>query len=352
MSLKDASPPGIDQRHLHAQIADLEVEKRELELEIEQLLSDRDFAASEKVREAQMELEAILCDCNTIYGRIERTHDPHVGKEERSPAAARAIIQSIGNDAESALPPSYRRIKDVISPLLSQYGDLCHEERAIEDMVERELEKRERVAREKLESAEMELDSTQRIAVEIIGAMEQASGGDLDIGFWGRSGAASTSTTEPVAERPDVQLASLEQTSGTPAPPAGGYPHVAPTSIIRPPIHAEFTKLQVSIFQKYERGIEKALNSESNLVILQVPWPIFAPALSGYPTTNLEKGVFKQDAITHFFHMYIGWKGWDLRVGREAILQDWMFLLSQIPQSKRGGHMAATRTVAALHTLV
>src|SRR5258707_1779146 len=58
MAPKDASSPGVDEDDPYTQIGHLEAEKCELELKIEQLLQDRDFAAGDQVRQALLELEA------------------------------------------------------------------------------------------------------------------------------------------------------------------------------------------------------------------------------------------------------------------------------------------------------
>ena len=392
MPLKDNSSTRTNEVHLHAKIAGIEAEKRGMQLEIERLLAAGDIAATKRVRQAQIELETTLRNCRAIRAGIKQTSNCHIGKQERGrKTASAAIIQPIGGDAELGLSSSYQRTRDSIAYILSQYEDLCREERAIEDMVERELERRERVVREELESAELELEYTQRMAEEAIVAMEEANGWDPGFRPLAQLGAGYTNDT--VVEVPGTRLkpvsvnaVHLEQPSETLVLPSATDPPIAmqmpsayhfsiptfPTSFVSPvinpssfvhlptiapsnvvpPIHPSFTKLQVSIFEKYERMVGIALTSGSNLIIPQVPWPIFTHARSTYPTTDLTKKVFKPDAINHFFRMYICWKGWDLRVGRDALLQDWIFLLNQIPQSKPGGHRAASKTVAALRTLV
>jgi len=265
---------------------------------------------------------------------------------------------------------------------------VCREERYIEDTVERELERRERMARKKLESAEMGLEYTQRVIQEVFVAIEEANGGDP--GFRLPRRPAEAYTNDPVSDGPAIRSAPapFEESFGTYASSSASYLHVAPivpsanhfsdstlpvtlvspsinhaslkpSSVIvssnvgvTPSIRPAFTKLQVSTFEKYERMMSIALEVGPNLSIPQVPWPIFTPALSSYPTTDLTKKGFKPDAITRFFRTYIRWKGWDLSVGRDALLQDWTFLLCQIPQSKRGGHKAASKTVVALRTLL
>ena len=397
MHLEADLPIRTNEAHLHAQMADMEAEGCGMELETERLPADRDMVATEGVRLARMELEATLRSCRTTRARIDRTRDYPIGKQERVPQETSAFIQPIGGDAEPRSLSSHRRMQGSISYLSSQYEELCREERAIEDKVERELEKRERVARERLGSAEMELEEAKRMAEGAIVAMEEANGWVSGFRPWAQPGDRDGHADKLVLEGLGVGLTPvpvnavhLEQPSETLSmPPCATDPNVAPTAMqmpsphqfsippfpmsfispvinpasfvylpiiassnTQPPTHPSFTKLQVSIFEKYEWMVSVALNAGPNLIIPQVPWPILTRALSTYPTTDLTRKVFKPDAISHFFCMYICWKGWDEKVGRDALLEDWIFLLNQIPRSKPGGHRAAAKTVAALRTLV
>ena len=85
-------------------------------------------------------------------------------------------------DQESSSDHSGDDTSDEILPLLAQrYTDLCHERRTLQEEIEDRLERKERMAAERLRCAKIALETARQRAVEIVAALNEASGGDTKI---------------------------------------------------------------------------------------------------------------------------------------------------------------------------
>jgi hypothetical protein len=215
-------------------------QKRSLEGDIEQALARRDEKAIEDLDTAQRELESTKRECAEIEARMENArcgnfstskktevtpngapgapeftaeeHRPPIGTPQ-SPVAqltrprpdvtippatlplipastadsrSYSVISSpeqstTGSGNKSLDAPEDHMSEDFMNSLVQRYADLCHERRTLQEGIKEKLERKERIAAEKLVCARITLDTTRRNAVEIVAALMEASGGDTHI---------------------------------------------------------------------------------------------------------------------------------------------------------------------------
>ena len=289
---------------------------------------------------------------------------------------------------------------DLLGLLVQRYTDLCHERRILQEEIEDRLERKERLAAERFRCAKIALETTRQRAVEIVAALNEASGGETEI----KLSAASIYSTSisPPADRTHASgsgpiglctkvhapiVDPAQPATPTPPPkettpppsivvlpepnavcssgvehhsqsllrhiPAPQLPAATPITAPDPLLQLPSTETQQAIFTKYEEGMVAAKAAGSGLSMEKVPWPLLAPTVSQYPqkyivaSQNLENS-----RVTVFVEGYARWKSWDLKVEGQSVLADWEQLYSQVPVRKQGGKICMQKVVLILRTLV
>ena len=302
---------------------------------------------------------------------------------------------SRSTDQESSSDHSRDDASDELLPLLVQrYTDLCHERRTLQEEIEDRLERKERMAAERLRCAKIALEATRQRAVEIVAALNEASGGDTKIDLpaaWislaadhgSGSGPTETQctivhapiidpvkpvtppsppkeTTPPpsivVPPEPDTVRPSAVEPLLQSVPrriPAAQMPAATPPAVTAPlPQPSSFTPTQRAIFAKYEELMVAAKAAGSGVSMEKVPWPLLPPTISQYPHKNILAAHLENSKVTAFIVGYVRWKSWNLQVEGRSILADWEQLHSQVPEKKTGGRACAQKVVLILRILV
>ena len=295
---------------------------------------------------------------------------------------------------------------DFLAILVQRYADICYERRTIQEEIENRLEKKERIAVEKLTCAKIALETTRQKAVEIVAALNEASGGDsmvnLPAGVLGSmdskaisssAGGAyssvsgsivSPSTTRSVLvsgpvkanehanptptmeERPlpTSTVFSPEQNTIRPTMvehlsqsilrriPASEIPAATPLSAPAPLPQPQVPITQQAIFMKYDELMIAAKAAGSGLSMEKVPWPLFTLSYDQYPFKNIVASRLVDSSVTSFIEGYVRWKGWNLKVEGESMLGDWKQLDLQVPERKPGGKACMQRVVSILGALM
>ena len=277
------------------------LKKRRLEGDIESVLTRMDKDAVEVVEHAECELENTKRECAEIEARIERARRGDFDRAEKflesgrqsplcamnesiqpqadiepSPATSPSILASIptstadsddfsvvSNPQKEAPdlscdqgsvpnPPGHsddHSSDDFLTILVQRYIDICYERRTIQEEVENRLERKERVAVEKLTCAKIVLESTRQKAVEIVAALNEASGGDSVVNLpAGILGSIDAKAINPGADAPCASVLVSGPVKvhehATPTPPLKETPLPAP-SVCLPlpdPIHTSTTE--------------------------------------------------------------------------------------------------------------
>ena len=301
---------------------------------------------------------------------------------------------SRSTDEESSSDHSRDDASDELLPLLVQrYTDLCHERRTLQEEIEDRLERKERMAAERLRCAKIALETTRQRAVEIVAALNEASGGDTKIDLpaaWispaadhgPGSGPMETQftianapiidpvkpvtppsppkeTTPPpsivVPPEPDtVRSSAVEHLSQSVLRrmPAAQMPAATPPAVPAPLPQLTFTTTQQAIFAKYEELMVAAKTAGSGVSMEKVPWPLLTPTMSQYPHKNITASHLENSRVTAFVEGYARWKSWNLQVEGKSILADWEQLHSQVPERKTGGRACMQKVVWILRILV
>ena len=295
---------------------------------------------------------------------------------------------------------------DFLTILVQRYTDICYERRIIQEDIENRLERKERIAVEKLTCAKIALETTRQKAVEIVAALNEASGGDsmvnLPAGILGSvdSKAISSSTDGayssvfgPIVSPSTVRYAVVsgpdkahEHANPTPTPeerplptstvfspepntirpnmvehlsepiliriPASELPAATPLSAPAPLPQSKVTKTQQAIFMKYDELMIAAKAAGSGVSMEKVPWPLFTLSCNQYPLKHILASLLVDSSVTNFFEGYIRWKGWNVKVEGQSMLGDWKQLDMQVPEKKLGGKACMQRVVSILGVLV
>jgi hypothetical protein len=83
--------------------------------------------------------------------------------------------ESISNPSDH---PEVDSVDDSLTLMVQRYTDICYERRTLLEEIENRLERKERMAVEKLTCAKIALETTRQKAVEIVAALNDASGGE------------------------------------------------------------------------------------------------------------------------------------------------------------------------------
>ena len=301
---------------------------------------------------------------------------------------------SRSTDQESSSDHSRDETSDELLPLLVQrYTDLCHERRALQEEIEDRLERKERMAAERLRCAKIALETTRQRAVEIVAALNEASGGDTKIDLpaaWislaadhrsasGPIGTQFTIAHAPIIDpvKPVTPLSPQKETIPPPSivvppepdtvrssavehlsqsilrrMPAAQMPAATPSAVPAPLPQPTFTTTQQAIFAKYEELIVAAKTAGSGVSMEKVPWPLLTPTISQYPHKNIIAAHLENSRVTAFVEGYARWKSWNLQVEGKSVLADWEQLHSQVPERKTGGRACMQKVVWILRILV
>ncbi len=291
--------------------------------------------------------------------------------------------------------------------LVQRYTDLCHERQILQEEIEDQIERKERLANEKLRRAKINLESIREKAVEVVAVLNETSGGDTQVRLPAGaldetrvvspidlypknandsrplpldappslSPATDSTLTEPVPDNtcpknatittvvgsvlcplPSTprgatidQLAKLvsELRGGTPAPPP---PPPAPAPAPRQPSYT--TAIHRAIFMKYDELMKAAKAAGATVPMSAVPWPLLVPHAHQYPMQNVvEKDVMRLNVVG-FVDLYSRWKGWNLRNDGQSMREDWEKLLLVIPGHIPWGRVCVAKVVSVLRELV
>ena len=421
------------------------LKKRRLEGDIESALASIDKDAVEAVEHAECELENTKRECAEIEALVERARRGDFDRGDKflesgrqsplyamdepiqpradiqpSPATSPSILASIptstaGSDDFSVVsnpqkeapgpscdnqsilnspgPSEDHSSDDFLTLLVQRYTDICYERRTIQEEVENRLERKERVAVEKLTCAKIALESTRQKAVEIVAALNEASGGDsmvnLPAGVLGSIDAKAinpgadgacayvlvsglvkvhehATPTPPLKETPltvsalclpkpdTIHSSTVEHLSQSilKRKSAAEIPAATPLSTPVPLPQPHVTTTQHAIFTKYDNLMIAAKAAGSGLSMPKVPWPLYTPSHSQYPLQNVTAVHLVDSKVTDFVEGYFRWKGWNLKVEGELVLADWVRLNGQVPERKPGGKACMERVVSILRVIV
>ncbi len=295
---------------------------------------------------------------------------------------------------------------DFLQILVQRYTDICYERRTIQEEIENRLERKERIAVERLTCARIALETTRQKAVETVAALNEASGGDAMVNLpaevlgsidskeitssvdgaysFGPGPIVSPSTVhyvlvsgpakvhEHVAPIPPLnegpfpasKVFSPEPDSIRPSMvehlsqsilrrvPASELPAATPLSATAPLPRPQFTTTQQAIFRKYDELMIAAKAAGSGVSMEKVPWPLFTLSCNQYPHKNIAALHLVDSRVTDFVEGYIRWKGWNLEVEGKSVLGDWEHLHLQVPERKPGGKACMQRVVSILSVLM
>ena len=254
---------------------------------------------------------------------------------------------------------------ELLTILVQRYTDICYERRILKEEIENRLETKGRMASERLTCAKIALETTRQKAVEIVAALNEASGGDamvnLPAGVSGSidskpisptpggayvSGSGSIVSLSTVPHAPAFALAKAHE-HATPIPPSKGTP--LPAALLPQPSK---TTTPQAIFKKYDAVMIAAKAAGSELSMEKVPWPLFTPDHNKYPVKHIIATQLMDSRVTDFIEGYVRWKGWDIKVEGKSVLADWEQLHSKVPEKKAGGKACMQRVVSILRALV
>ena len=286
---------------------------------------------------------------------------------------------------------------DFLTLLVQRYTDLCHERQTLQEEIEDRLERKERLAKEKLRYAIIHLETIREKAVEVVAVLNEASGGDtqvrlptgaldethvalpidlvsknpldgpslptpaagstpaLPIPFntYSENTVATTVVGSALCPLPSTPrgttinqitelISELRRTPAAPPPP--------PLPLPKPP--SGITATQQAIFKRYDELIKAAKAAGATVPMPAVPWPLFVQHAHEYPMENVMEKHLVNSSVVDFVCLYSRWKGWNLRNDGQSMRKDWEGLLSVIPEHKRGGRACARKVVSILRELV
>jgi hypothetical protein len=426
------------------------IQKRTLEGEIEHALVRREEKAIEIIEIAERELDSVKLECTDIEARIQKARRRAFSSTEESQGAVKggpvesritvqelrppsaAITSSQNSEAQITRPGSYEIVSlpttpltltpttdsesfsksvnscpepsmtgtgcksleapegdisdDYITSLVQQYADLCHERQALQGEIEEKLERKERIAQEKLACAKVALYTTRQNSVEIVAALMEASGGDAQIRapitrlhnaeaqsdligeeefrypsnvtaatspFYTSTFSPNSSTRRasvamsilppvpPLAStlpsRPKLSLHSDLATSTTGLPPSMMSQAMAPTLMkVVPTSNPQVEEWEAAIFRIYDNLMPPAIAARSGVSSMDLPWPVLEFEAQYYSTTTIKDKDIKQDIVSDFIYTYSAWKGWSFQVAREKMKTDWESIQNVFPKEKAG----------------
>lgn len=426
------------------------IQKKGLEGDIERALERRDEKAVEDVETAERELESTKQECAEIEARMEKARRgdfastagsqgpvqggsgaPEVIAQEgpplsatiarpQSPATQITRSRSYETLATSSLVPastadseslsgsviscpeqsttgtSYESLgapedptsDEFLAFLVQRYADLCHERRGLQGDIEEKLDRKERMAQEKVRCAKIALDTTRQGAVEIVAALMDASGGDAQVRVPGSNFPSANARSDRVSEeefrypsgtgtaptspfrdssfcsessphrkssmvmpspppalpmaaksplRHTLPLHSDLANSTTTLPPSMTSQAVVqtPTKVIPVP-NPQVEEWEAAIFRVYDSLMPAAIAAGKSVTCINLPWPVLEFKADFYSTTTIKDKDIKQDVISDFIHTYSTWKGWSFQTTRGKMKLDWESVQRVFPGDRTG----------------
>jgi hypothetical protein len=298
---------------------------------------------------------------------------------------------------------------DFLTLLVQRYTDICYERRTLQEEIEERLEKKKRMASEKLRCAKIALEATRRKAVEIVAALNEASGGETQVNLPAGSmdavdsemdstpvragataidaasysshtivrnlGSSSSATVAPGVQLrtptiiPSFNVLNVDKSatctltaptplSSTPSAPfhtsadrtnpitTTGPCHSSPESSLE-----ALTPLQFAIFEKYEQLMLNAKSAGRVDDMPNIPWPILTSKLEEYPLHVTSKPMIVGPEVMEFARLYCRWKSWTISVCRDTMLMEWKNLGDQITSTKIMNYRCISRTRAILESM-
>ena len=283
---------------------------------------------------------------------------------------------------------------DFLTLLVQRYTDLCHERQSMQEEIEDRLERKERLAKEKLRCAIIHLETIREKAVEVVAVLNEASGGDTHVPL--RTGALDdTHVASPIdlvpkdplpLDGPSSPTPAADSTSALPVPdntysetttattvvgsilcpipstPRGATtnqlaglisePRHAPAAPPPPKVSSKITAVQQAIFKRYDELMTAAKAAGATVSMSAVPWPLLVQHAHQYPMQDIMVKNLVNSNVVGFIYNYSRWKGWNLRNDGQSMREDWEKLLSVIPEHKCGGRACARKVVSILRVLV
>jgi len=311
-------------------------------------------------------------------------------------------------EADSQRDANYdQRIEDnpsdeSITLLVQRYIDICHERQILQEEIEDRLERKERLAMEKLLGARINLESIREKAVEVVAALNEASGGDTRVRLptatpdetqlappsgldpinahrpftlphasSSLSPAGGSTPTAPVPNNTFSKNATISTAAGSVLQPLPNTPRGATidrledlisqlrrTPATPPPAPSPglpsngVTATQQAIFKRYDELMKAAKAAGATVQMPAVPWPLLVLHAHQYPMQDVMEKNLVNSSVVGFIHLYSRWKGWNLRDDGRPMREDWEKLQSVIPEHKRGGRACVAKVVSILRELV
>jgi hypothetical protein len=295
---------------------------------------------------------------------------------------------------------------DFLTLLVRRYMDICYERRRLQEEIEERLEKKKRMASEKLRCAKIALEATRQKTVEIVAALNEASGGDTEVNLLAGSmgavdserdttparvgstaidatsyssfaivrnlGSSSSPTVSPAAQsRTPVITPSLNVDKSATCPvtapsplsstPSGPFhtpvdrtnPMKTTASCHSSPLSSleALTPLQIAIFQKYEQLMLNVKSAGKVDDMPNIPWPILTSKLEEYPLHVTSKSMIVGPGVLEFARLYCRWKSWTMSVCRNTMLMEWKNLGDQLTSPKIMNYRCISRTRSILESI-
>jgi hypothetical protein len=296
---------------------------------------------------------------------------------------------------------------DFLTLLVQRYTDLCHDRQTLQEEIEDRLERKERLAKEKLRCAIIHLETIREKAVEIVAVLNEASGGDTQVrlpagaldetyvesptGLVPKNAknscplplgaspslppSANSTMTLPVPDNTYSKNTTVTTVVGSvlcpvPSTPRGatinqpgeltpGLRHTPAALLPSPPPPPPpprpipgTTATQQAIFKRYDELMKAAKASGATVAMSAVPWPLLVPHTHQYPMQNVMEKDLVRLSVVGFIDLYSRWKGWSFRNNGQSIIEDWEKLLLAIPEHNRGLRACVALVVSILRGLV
>ena len=287
---------------------------------------------------------------------------------------------------------------EFFSLLVQRYTDLCHERQILQEEIEDEIERKERLATEKLRCAIMHLETIREKAVEVVAVLNEASEGDTQVrlpaGALGKthivspidpypknannsfpppldapaslSPAAHSTLTGPVLDNTyskDTTILTVVGQVPLPSTPRGVTINqlagliselrrmpAPPPPPPKPP--SNITATQRAIFKKYDELMKAAKAAGAPVPMAAVPWPLLVSHAHQYPMQNVMEKDLMSSSVVGFISLYSRWKGWNLRNDGQSMREDWERLLLVIQEQKPWGRACAVKVISVLRELI
>jgi len=316
---------------------------------------------------------------------------------------------SLEAQADSQKHTNYdRRPEDDLSNesltlLVQRYTDLCHERQTLQEEIEERLERKERLAKEKLRCAIIHLETIREKAVEIVAVLNEASEGDtrvrlpagaldethvesptglapknanksspLPLGAPSSlSPTADSTITLPVPDKtypkntivtaavgpvlcpvPSTPRGATIKQPGEVTPELRRAPSAPPQlPLPRPPLGVSAT--QQAIFKRYDELMKAARASGATVPMSTVPWPLLVSHYHQYPMQNVMENNLEKNRVVGFIDLYSRWKGWSsVRSNGQPLREDWENLLSVMPEHRGVRRACVARVVWILREFI